>query len=330
MKKYKYEATIHTLEVELILPAEWGNNERWTWWDGLYELNLPCIDKRWYNNRYGVYHMIVNPHKLYRAEDGRFEFKYRSLRNILKDMDTIKNDICIDDFIIKRMDICIDAAWERRYEYTNKLTRLIMLMLADQIGNMNNRYLSDDPLTLDPKSITMMNGTKNTATLSMEHYNRRLHDQTDWANTPVTNRFELRAMREQAGRSHTAEDILNNWIGRFEKLTEDHLQRVTDTINKGIFDRWMDYEIPQERLGTSLWNAFLFGQADHLYTRKQLQALFELNQYWNYWMPGGTAGVRNFLDKKRFGSMVELYTFKDIQAEIGYMLDALKRFRDKH
>lgn len=221
----------------------------------------------------------------------------------------------------KRFDIKLDV--KQSYKQTCKLTKLILLMLADEL-QISNRFVSYDPLTLTQKTTTFMNETKERTTLAFLHHNCTRHDSTGWTNDPLYNRIELRVMREQAGKKHTPEDIVNNWMDRFERLTENHLQRVTDTINKGIFDRWMDYEIPSERLGTSLWNVFLFGQADHLYTRKQLQALFDLNQEVNGWMPGGTAGVRNFLDKKRFGSMIELYTFKDVQTEIDFMLDALK------
>lgn len=339
MKKYKYKATVHTLEVEFAPPV--GYTDIQQWWADVYQMNHPCLDT-YRKTANGMCSAKVNLHKLNTAEDGRFIFEYKGLNAILKDLETVCNDIGAAGWTIKRLDICLDS--DAPYQQTQKLTRLIMLMLADQIGNMDNRYVSTDPLTLDAKSIRMANGKKRgnnkgrKATLEMEHYNRALLDQSEWATAPVTNRLELRAMREQAGESHTAEDIVNNWISRFECLTEDHLPRVTDTVNKGIFDRWNTTisplyflgEPPSDRRITELWNHCLLWNSEWLYTKTQLGKLFDLFKAENDWMPGGTAGVRNFLDKKRYGSMIELYTFKDVQAEIGYMLDALKRFRDKH
>lgn len=304
--------------------------EPWRWAQYAFQCNHPCVSRLRKARGDAGYNLRINPHKLHRAADGRFLFAYRGLKEFLEDMDTICNDLMLQDYVIKRMDICIDSDCD--YQTASKLSRLILLMLADLCG-LENRYMSDDPLSLEPKTVVAANGKKYVATLEIEHYNRNLLPQDKWANDPVENRFELRAMREQAGRRHEAVRIVKNWIDRFDKLTEDHLQHVLLQVNRGLFERWkrrtskLRSEDMSSRQWTTFWNTFLFWNSEHLYTAKQIESLFGLHETLGGWMPGGRAGVRNFLETgRRYRTGMELYTFNDIRAEAGLMADALRRF----
>lgn len=316
MKNIAYKATVHTLEIEPHLPEGMKPEE---WRRQVYEVNHPCVDRT--EKVRNSYCMIVNPHKLYQGDDGRFTFDYRSLDTILQDMESIGNDLGMTGFTLKRADICLDTT--APYTQTRKLTRLIMLMLADAY-DLPNRYESRDPLTLEVKSAVMMNGKKYNSSLEIEHYNRALLDQESWTNAPVVNRFELRAMREQAtGIMEAAQ----NWQKRLAGLTAEHLKHVTDGMTNSLFALWEDYASRLKRPTSTHWNHFLATHAESICTRDQLLRLCQRYDASVCEAPATSdRRIDNLMMKARFGNCFELFTFKDVQAVIEQMRNALTDF----
>lgn len=316
-----YQATLHTLEIKPQLP-EWVKPE--VWHKLVIDKDHPCID-RMRRASDGSYSIIINPHKLHRTDDDHFIFSYRSLKDILQDMETICNDIDIEDYSLKRVDICLDT--DTAFIQTHKLTQLIMLMLADE-HSLTNRYESRDPLTLEVKSSTLSNGRRYDASLEIEHYNRALLDQSKWANDPVRNRFELRAMRVHAGKKRSIEVIAQDWQKRLAGLTETNLQHVTENISDSLLAIWEDYADRLKKPTSTHWNHFLANHADSIYTRDQLVQL--CRRYDAALTPikpsDDSSRINNLMLKSRFGSCFELFTLREIQAVTGQMQDALKRF----
>lgn len=316
-----YHATLHTLEIKPQLPEAIKPE---AWHRMVIDKDHPCID-RMHRASDDSYSIIINPHKLHRTDDGSFIFSYRSLEAILQDMETICNDIGIEDYSLKRVDICLDT--DAPFIQTHKLTHLIMLMLADR-QSLTNRYESRDPLTLEVKSSTTSNGRRYDASLEIEHYNRALLDQSKWANAPVRNRFELRAMRVHAGKKRSIEGIAQDWQKRLAGQTEANLQHVTGNINDSLLAIWEDYAGRLKKPTSTHWNHFLANHADSIYTRDQLDQL--CRRYDAALTPGkpsdDSSRINNLMMKSRFGSCFELFTFREIQAVAGRMQDALKRF----
>lgn len=318
-----YHATLHTLEIKPQLPE--GIKPE-AWHRKVIDIDHPCID-RMPRASDGSYSIIINPHKLHKADNDRFTFSYRSLKDIQEDMETVCNVIGVEGYSLRRVDICLDT--DTSYSQTHKLTQLIMLMLADE-HCLSNRYESRDPLTLEVKSSTLSNGRRYDASLEIEHYNRALLDQSKWANAPVRNRFELRVMRSHAGKNRSIEDIVQDWQTRLEALTDENLQHVTGNMSDSLFALWKDYAGRLKKPTSTHWNHFLANHADCIYTRDQLIQL--CRRYDAALTPGKFSDnpkrINNLMTTSRFGNCFELFTLREIQAVTGRMRGALKRFTD--
>ena len=243
-------------------------------------------------------------------------------------MEAICADLGIDGYITKRMDVCLDT--DVPYQQTQKLTRLIALMLGDKIG-MGNRYISTDPLTGEAKTLRLdneyrsPNGNKVYATLQAEHYNRALVDQMDYAGSPIVNRFELRSMGAQAGVMHTEEDIAAEWLKRLDGLTERDMVRVCQQINNMLVEKCGEHlakvRDTDKSMSTEI-NAFLRTHAaDYIYTREQLRNLLDMLGVENK-----ETHVNNLLLPQRFGGFFEMYSWAKVRAEIDCMKAALMGF----
>lgn len=327
--KPKYRATVHTMEIEPIMTPEHAD-DKWEWWQMVHDMKKDYIGKKYTTNtkyaRDRKPRIVINPHKLYTGDSGRFVFEYWTASKIKAAMKEICEQIEIDDYIIRRLDICVDT--EESYHSTQKLTRLIVLMLADEIG-MENRFTSDDPLTLAPKSLVVANGKKGDISLEIEHYNRSLFSQDNWENHPITNRLEFRAMGEQAGTDckgnrRTIKSIGEGWTKRLEGLTEAHMEHVIEALTEGISTRWFYYTDSYGRdVTTSMRNSFFVCQANNIYTKQQLLKLYSEDGY-------NSITVDNLLKRKRYGEMFKMVSFEDVIAEASQITKALEKFTGKN
>jgi len=320
-KATKYRATIHTLTIQPILRPEFAGRES-AWWKAVYADDLPYINKR-YCVKDGTQRIVINHHRLHMNADGtKYIFTYRGLQEHLDDMQRICDEMELDGYFIRRLDICLDA--DVPYTQTQKRTRLIALMLGEQFKG-ENRYISTDPITLDPKTIRIdnehrdRNGKKVPATQQVEHYNRALKDQSDYENKPIINRFELRSMGNFAGESYDEKAIVKRWLKRFSDLSKSDMDRLCHKINERLAEAYRDYERVSSEAAAPRLNSFLKMHADHIYTREQMTELLSML---------GKARPRDSvydLTAKMKG-LFQFTNWKEIEAEINSMKAALMSF----
>lgn len=314
----KYKATVHTLEIKPILPETANSGE---WIRAIFDQNRDYITSIRPRGKKSEPRLVINPHKAARLPDGRFHFEYDGLKQHQEVMQRINKELDMNGYIIRRFDVCLDT--DQPYEQTEKITRLIMLLLGEIIG-ADNRFSSYDPLTFERLTTRIQNGDKKTCTLEMEHYNRAVIDQTQW-DTTVVNRFELRAMRAQAGKRHDERDIVQNWIDRLKSLEPTDIRGLGSTLNSGIYAGWEAYAKESgKQTSNADFNAYLRFNADHIYARAQLKDLFTL-----YGKDDPEKGVQHLISKERSGNRFEkLFTEREIRSAINSMIDALTEFID--
>lgn len=316
-----YKATIHTLEIEPILPNKYADKPG-KWIQEAYKINHPCVTSLWLNRHDSTPRVIINPHRLHTTPEGKYIFTYGGLQEHQQDMEVICQELEIDGYIIHRLDVCLDT--NVPYTETQKLTRLIALLLGDQIG-MENRYTSIDPITFEPKTLRLDNagrsdnGNKIHATRQIEHYNRELVNQMDYAGNPIINRFELRAMGVAAGKTRTEGDIVSGWIERLDSLSEHRIEKLCQRLNEHLIKACGHYTKLVGKTGSTEQNNFIKAHADCIYTREQLVDLLG--------MLGDDDPKRRTNNlKTRTKKLIRLYKLKQIQAEIDSMKAALVGF----
>lgn len=316
-----YRTTIHTLEIEPILKPEYADRPG-KWIQEAYQINHPCVTSLWLNRHDSTPRAIINPHRLHITPEGKYIFTYGGLQEHQQDMEAICQELGIDGYIIHRLDVCLDT--DVPYAETQKLTRLIALLLGDQIG-MENRYISIDPVTFEPKTLRLDNagrsdnGNKIYATRQIEHYNRELIDQTSYTGEPIINRFELRAMGAAAGKTHTEGDIVAGWIEQLDSLSERRMEKLCHSLNERIIEACGRYTGFVGKNTPTEINSFIKANADHIYTRQQLVSLLDMmgmNDPKHY--------AANLIT--RSGKLFSRYKWKQIQAEIDSMKTALISF----
>ena len=312
----KYKATVHTLEIKPLLPEN-VDGGKWTKW--VFDQNRDYVCSIRPKGKKSEPRLIINPHKTERLSNGLFHFEHDGLTRHEKIMKNICKELGMDGYIIRRFDVCLDT--DQPYGQTEKITRLIMLLLGENIG-ADNRFASYDPLTFDHLTTRIQNGDKGTRTLEMEHYSRAVIDQTKW-DTTIINRFELRAMGARAGKNHDERGIVQSWINQLRSLDPADLRGLESTLNSGIYARWEAYARESGKQTSSAdFNAFLRFNADHIYTRAQLKDLFVL-----FGKGDPEKAVQHLVSKERSGKCFEkLFTEREIRTAIGSMVDALTEF----
>ena len=316
-----YRATIHTLTIQPYLKQIYAENPG-KWWKGIYADDLPYINNRYYAKD-STQRITLNTHRLHTNADGtKYIFTYQGLPEHLADMQQICNEMDMNGYIIRRLDVCLDA--DIPYIQTQKRTRLIALMLGEDFEG-NNRYISIDPITLEPKTIRIdnegrdKNGKKVYASQQVEHYNRALKDQTDYENKPIINRFELRSMGNYAGERYNETDIVKRWIERLTNLSRSDMDSLCHKINEQLAEAYRGYEKRTGGAASTKINSFLKMHADHIYTRMQM---IELLSMLGKTRPRDCAYDLTAQTKGLF----DLYSWAEIQAEIDSMKAALMDF----
>jgi len=309
-----YQATIHTLTISVTPNENWRGNV-WGWIDHI-KTACPYARIPKYAG-HGTYNVFINPHKE-SSEGQMYTFDYMGLSEYTEAMERICTNMNVDDYAIKRFDICIDS--DRRYRETEKLTRLMLLMLGENIG-ASNRFTSTDPLNFDPKNTYISNSNDiKTRTLEAEHYNRSLLDQSQWTNAPIINRLELRSMGAQAGKKHDEKSIVENWIRRFEELDNTSLIYVCRRVNDALLDEWKEHSALRNKNSKTAFNDFLRNHYKSVYTREQLTEMFDVMGY------EAEDSVKNLLKPRRSGNLFTLYSMSDVRREANEITAAMRDF----
>jgi|GEM_PF-5065446 len=309
-----YKATIHTLSVKPVFNTDKRARTKELFDERMYTDARP----EYVSTDHAYKTLTINPHKLDdKGDDGKWVYNYWNLGEFLKRMDKIRIDLGLDGYIIKRLDVGVDS--DEPYTDTAKVTRLILLLLADHI-DADNRYYSVDPMHSNEVEKTLViSHTVDKGkrwTLQAEHYNRELLDQTNW-NMTIRNRLEFRAQGGEAGKNYDARAITQRWIDKLDGVLKDWkscngLHTVLRELNQDIEAGWS--ASVRDGLKQSQRNAFIFSNRGSIYTMKQLDAL-----------TGSRKNTNNF--KRTFKSMERsLLTEGDIESTIQAIREALTLF----
>lgn len=310
MKKAKriptdYSATIHTLTVE---PVFQGGNTR-------NVEKRPYINRIQRNSGTGNLEITLNPHKRHMTPDGKFVFEYWSLSRFTDELKEIQRELGAESLIIRRLDLAVDTT--APYNETAKVVRPILLALAEA-SRLTNRYVSTDPANGICKTLRADNGGQ-AFTLQVEHYNRALEDQSNW-NRTVNNRLEFRSAREQAGANHSVSDIVSNWRERLEHVC-NQLPAFFAGQNALLLDDWLQFGGKLGRETGSALNVFMLTHESHIYTREQAREFFACVTNTD-----GKKALQNFIDRKRWGGLIETYSAEEYTEELGAILNAIQVF----
>ena len=313
-----YRATIHTMEIEPVLRYP---DEVRSWISKAYDANCPCISQL-YPGRYGsMPRAIINPHRLHATPDGKYSFTYVGLREHLENMQSVCELLDMEGYIIRRMDVCLDA--DAPYAQTQKMTRLIALLLGERFS-AENRDISTDPLSFEPKTLRLDNtgtysdGRRREWTLQVEHYNRELVNQIRYTGEPIRNRFELRAKGAQAGYKSSEHSIVTGWIERLEALSVDDINSLCQRLNEALVEECGRYTALTGSTGTNV-NAYVRMHLGDIYTRRQMVSLFDMLGFQD-----PEQHTKDFI--KRFGAPFERFRNRQIFDEISGMKAALMGF----
>ena len=167
--------------------------------------------------------------------------------------------------------------------------------------------------------MSVSNGQKRQRrTLEAEHYNRELVEQESWLNL-VVNRLELRAMGAQAGKNHSIEQIVQNWMKRLDAIdSEKCMLKLEQQLNDSLFEKLGQ----GKRLSKAALNALISAHDAYIYTDDQLRDL-----YARYGCKDLRREVRNL--KRSYPEVVDsLYTRQQISNAIGRIRQALARFAE--
>lgn len=313
----EYQATIHTAEVTPILDG-WTRTQMSEWASGVYEAHHPFINRISPKPFTDGYKLVLNLHRLEgkRMEDGRYRFEYEPLSQYEREMEAVCDLLRIPGFITNRLDVCLDTATP--YEETEKLTRYIMLALAEEIseGKGWEIYESIHPQTLQRLTTRAQNGDRQYKTREMEHYNRTTVDQSQY-DFEVVNRFELRAMGSCAGKTRTNREIVEKWFERFKGLSDEHFEAVEKKTSEGLANEWRTRIARGTEDSATAFNFFLANNDEHIYTQRQMADLFERR---------GSSKANSKKFRQRGGRGMILYNRKQVREEVSAMKKALKTF----
>lgn len=313
----EYQATIHTAEVTPIMEG-WTRTEMSEWANEVFNAHYPFINRITSKPFTGGYKLVLNLHRLEEKQmaDGRYRFEYEPLSQYEREMEAVCDLLKIPGFITNRLDVCLDTAVP--YEETEKLTRYIMLALTKEIneGEGWNRYESIDPETEQKITTRVQNGDHQCKTLEMEHYNRVVIDQRKY-NRTVVNRFELRTMGNRAGKGRVNRQIVERWLERFERLSDEHFEAVERGASEGLMDEWGMRIARGTEDSATAFNFFLANYNERVYTQRQVVDLFERRG-------SNKANAKKF--HQRSGRGMILYNRKEVREEVSSMKKALETF----
>ena len=320
---FEYKTTIHTMEIRMHTT---DNAKRF------YEL---CNDRPYLHDvkplGNGSYSMIVNPHKYNGVDDrGRYRLRYIPLSEHKRILDQIKQELHTDSLKVSRLDICADPQID--YPYSEKVLRLMVLLLGNEIG-AKNRYLSIDPLTLETKTIrvealTGYNRKTYNGLLQVENYNRGLLDQSDYDST-VINRLEFRAGGTEAGENYSLEQITERWIARLEALSDpltlsEKVMAIERTLNQALWQKWQQLVTQSRSTPTGkAFNDFIFYNLSSIYTVRQMMALFRLYGDTDQKAQERNKNIRR-LGRKTFRG--QLLTDKQFAGEVNSLIQSVEAF----
>lgn len=215
--------------------------------------------------------LMINPHRNDTVISGKFKTLYGDRAAIETVVARAVEELQLaDDWYYSRIDLAIDM--DCPYEQTDKITRLLLLMLSVQNG-LNNRYMSVEPYTGTLKT-TRVGDEKHNTLKQIEHYNRALVDQTAY-DTCVINRLEFRLGGLALTNINAHKDMrpaIEKWREILDKsITPQALANVEYQAARVLFDEWQSVKASGSMKQLA---QYIRAHSDRIYTRNQLKHIF--------------------------------------------------------
>lgn len=247
VKSFIPVAGIDTLELRSTTPLQKKYDE------------LPCVTQTWIHYKdteqtsYTQFIYRVNPDKQYLGTVPSYSVLRQTLSEAVAEMG-------IDEFCITRQDLRLDF-YTCSYDTLLKINRCLGLLFAISISKIN-RYHSDDPLSLDEKTIRFQNNS-----YQFEFYNKAIEE----PESEISARLELRSTR--LNRKNSLEDIvpyIKKWERRLNKLP-DYYNQLQEEANYHLLKKWNEQKGNKVR---STWE-FVRKYEYNFFTRTQLIKFFK-------------------------------------------------------
>lgn len=205
-------------------------------------------------DRYESY-MRVNPN---RDRHGYITTEYSEFEKI---MQGIFDELGVNDFEWKRIDLSFNTLDNQYYANYTKLNRLLIACLA----NSANDYSTYDTKKFwngKTKSLVTKNGYR-----EMEFYDK--HDESR-CKSPYYSRLELRSIRMRGDIEH---EFLNVWFDRLDKAALE-FENVQDRFNQNMAQIYLEDMAKEKHKREFLSiNSFLMTRKEYIFTNKQMQKL---------------------------------------------------------
>lgn len=174
--------------------------------------------------------------------------------------DELQNNMGGDDHILSRTDFRFDLYKNNSFRSGYKICRLLSLLLGFDL-NLNNRYESIDPLTLEPLNIVAKSKY-----YEIEYYNKSLQE----PNSGVQARLELRTKNLIKSKKDISQCLLE-WLKRLDDLPSSY-QEFQNITNNYLYEKWREEKGKKVKSA----NEFVRKYESSIYSKKQLIHFFEL------------------------------------------------------
>ena len=200
----------------------------------------------------------VNPNK---NNGGYILEKYSDFKKVMK---TVFDEIGVDDFEWKRIDLSFNTLDNKYYENYTKLNRLLIACFASATNDYNT-YDTRNFWTGCTKSLATKNNYR-----EVEFYDKQDESQNK---SPYYSRLEFRSLRMRAD---IETEFLTIWFDRLDKAVRE-FENVQHKFNQHMAEIYLNdlKRKKQERQFLSI-NSFLMTRKDYIFTSRQMKNLLML------------------------------------------------------
>lgn len=244
----------------------------------------------------GAYSYRLNPDK---ANNDLQIYNYIDYREVCSLM---IDEMGLTNPVKTRIDFRVDS-FDDNYNQLEKLNKLIILLLS-QSYKMDNRYQSDDPLTLDKLCIRSQNHR-----IEVENYNKGIQEPTG----NVQNRIEFRSKNLIDRTSDKEYTEFLKWCNRLDKaVTKENFDKLQSIANYYLV---VKYKEEQSRNVTT--SEFLYKYSGNVWTKRQL-----IDFYSQIGSKNPEQATKNYKNRKG----IEFFSFKDLQTYVNKIKQSGDRF----
>lgn len=200
----------------------------------------------------------VNPNK---ENNGYILTGYKAFNKV---MNSVFEELEIEDFKWKRVDMSFNTMDNKYYQNYTKLNRLLIACIANS-SNDKNTYDTKDFWTGRTKSLATKNQLR-----EVEFY-----DKADESNnrSPYYSRLELRSVRMNGDIEH---EFLNVWFERLDNAVME-FEAIQDRFNQNMAEIYLE-DLARKKRDREFMsiNSFLMTRRDYIFTSRQMKKLLML------------------------------------------------------